>query len=177
MSGVKQRITLNNLSEPQQVRELNRQLSWIWDQLLGGLSMKSLNASARAVIDSKASGEEVESLMRQTSEEILMEVRKPASGLDTKSGVVINEKGVYVTGGEVDLRTSDGEQYLNITPECVEASEVRSPTVAARYDGALILFGDAAATGEQLEEGAYYRSLADVCAVLSGRHVDGHVVV
>lgn len=177
MSGTKQRVTLNNLSEPQQVRELNRQLSWIWDQLLGGLSMKSLSASARAVIASKASGEEVESLVQQRAEEILLEVRKPASAVDTGSGVLINEKGVYVTGGEVDLRTNDGEQYLNITPECVEASEVRSPTVAARYDGAVILFVDGQATGEQLETGNYYRSLADVCAVLSGRHLDGNVVV
>jgi len=177
VSGVKQRVTLNNLSEPQQVRELNRQLSWIWDQLLGGLSMKSLSASARAVIDSKAGSEEVESLVQQTSDEILLEVRKPASGLDNGNGVRINEQGVYVTGGEIDLRTNEGGQYLNITPECVEVSEVRSPTVAARYDGEMSLFVDAAATDEQIKAGNYYRSLADACAVLSGRHVDGHAVV
>ena len=110
MSSAKQRTTLTNLSEPQQMRELNRQLSWIWDQLLGGLSMKSLSASARAVIDSKAGAEEVESLVRQSAEEILLEVRKPAAGLDTKSGVVINEKGVYVTGGEIIPPTGGGEE-------------------------------------------------------------------
>ena len=177
MSGVKQRVTLSNLSEPQQVRELNRQLSWIWDQLLGGLSMKSLNASARAVIDSKASGEEVESVVRQTADEIWMEVRKPAAGLDTKNGVVINEKGVYVTGGEVDLRTNDGAQYLNVTPECVEASEVRSPTVAPRYAGMTVLTVDPNATEEQMQAWGVYRSLSDALTALSHRQIDGKVSV
>jgi len=63
MNGnAKQRTTLTNLTEPQQMRELNRQLTWIWDQLLGGLSMKSLNSGARKVIDSKASSEDVDAL-------------------------------------------------------------------------------------------------------------------
>jgi len=60
--NTKQRVTLTDLKEPQQIRELNRQLTWIWDQLLGGLSMKSLNAGARKVIDSKADSEEVDAL-------------------------------------------------------------------------------------------------------------------
>ena len=60
--NAKQRTTLTDLREPQQMRELNRQLTWIWDQLLGGLSLKSLNAGTRKVIDSKASAEDVDEL-------------------------------------------------------------------------------------------------------------------
>ena len=68
MSGnAKQRTTLTNLSEPQQMRELNRQLTWIWDQLLGGLGLKALNPGARKVIDSKASCEEVDELGNMVS--------------------------------------------------------------------------------------------------------------
>lgn len=75
MNGhAKQRTTLSNLSEPQQMRELNRQLTWIWDRLLGGLSMKSLNAEARAVIDSKAESETVDALTgRVTANESAIE--------------------------------------------------------------------------------------------------------
>ena len=58
----KQRLTLTDLKEPQQIRELNRQLTWIWDQLLGGLSMKSLNTETKETIDSKADGAVVEEI-------------------------------------------------------------------------------------------------------------------
>lgn len=87
MNGnAKQRVTLTNLSEPQQMRELNRQMSWIWDQLLGGLSLKALNSSARAVIDSKASYEDTDELrgrveklstnVLQTQEEIQLKAER-----------------------------------------------------------------------------------------------------
>lgn len=83
MSGsAKQRSTLTNLNEPQQMRELNRQLTWIWDQLLGGLGLKALNPGARKVIDSKASCEQVDELsgtverygtqIQQSAEEITL---------------------------------------------------------------------------------------------------------
>lgn len=84
----KQRLTLTNLAEPQQMRELNRQLTWIWDQLLGGLSMKSLNKSTQEVINSKAESEAVNELgnaverhssqIIQTAEAISAEVRRAA---------------------------------------------------------------------------------------------------
>ena len=37
------RRSFTNLSEPQQVRELNRQMEWIWHQLLGGLTEKAFS--------------------------------------------------------------------------------------------------------------------------------------
>ena len=50
----KQRMTLNNLSEPQQLRELNRQLEWVWNQLMGGLTSRSLSTGLRQEIQSGA---------------------------------------------------------------------------------------------------------------------------
>ena len=38
------RRQITNLSEPLQIRELNRQLEWIWQQLLGGLTMKNMSS-------------------------------------------------------------------------------------------------------------------------------------
>jgi len=82
----KQRLTLTNLAEPQQMRELNRQLTWIWDQLLGGLSMKSLNKGTQEIINSKAESEAVDDLgetveshssaITQTAEAISAEVQR-----------------------------------------------------------------------------------------------------
>ena len=50
----KQRVTLSNLNEPQQLRELNRQLEWVWNQLMGGLTQKALSPGLSEAIDSKA---------------------------------------------------------------------------------------------------------------------------
>ena len=54
VNASRQRLTLSNLTEPQQMRELNRQLEWIWAQLMGGLSRKSLSSGLQSVIDGKA---------------------------------------------------------------------------------------------------------------------------
>ena len=75
VNASRQRLTLSNLTEPQQMRELNRQLEWIWTQLMGGLSKKSLSSGLQGVIDSKAEGEAVTSLetrITQTEEEIAL---------------------------------------------------------------------------------------------------------
>lgn len=44
------RRTITNLRDPQQIRELNRQLEWIWNQLLGGLNERAFSAVGRARI-------------------------------------------------------------------------------------------------------------------------------
>ena len=77
-SNPKQRLTLTDLKEPQQMRELNRQLTWIWDQLLGGLSMKSLNTQTQEVINSKAESASVDDLEKRTSE-----LKQTADGIKT----------------------------------------------------------------------------------------------
>lgn len=46
------RKDLIDLTKPQQVRELNRQLAWVWSQLLGGLDEKSFSSSGfRGVVN------------------------------------------------------------------------------------------------------------------------------
>ena len=75
VNASRQRLTLSNLTEPQQMRELNRQLEWIWAQLMGGLSRKSLSSGLQSVIDGKADGETVTSLstrIEQAEDEIAL---------------------------------------------------------------------------------------------------------
>ncbi len=170
MSSAKQRTTLTNLSEPQQMRELNRQLSWIWDQLLGGLNMKSLSADARGIIESKIGSEELESAIRQSEDEILLEVRKPASAVDTGNGIVINEKGVEISAG-------DGSQYIRVTDELIDASDIKSPTVSPRYEGRRLLTVNPQATAEQMEAWGIFRSLSDALSTVNGKQLEGKVQI
>ena len=178
MSNSKQRVTLTNLTEPQQMRELNRQLSWIWDQLLGGLSMKALNGEARSVIDGKLNT----STFEQSAEEIRLAVEgkldadAPSVGVQTSSAVV-NEKGVYLTGGEIDMRTSNGEEYVNITDSGVTASSISAPDVMPRYAGPTVIYVNPLATAEEMAAGATYRSLKDALETISGRFVPYGVTV
>jgi len=44
------RRTFTDLQNPQQMRELNRQLEWIWKQLLGGLTEKALSSAGKTQI-------------------------------------------------------------------------------------------------------------------------------
>lgn len=177
-SNSKQRLTLSNLSEPQQMRELNRQLSWIWDQLLGGLSMKSLSEGARKVIDSKATQEDVESAVSQSAEAIILMVRGlNAPGVDTGEGGGVQ---VLITKDffNVDVPGEDGDFRLNADggwlPVLV-SQHVSAPDVAVRYDGPAELYIDPGATGEQLATGRYYRSLSEACAAISGRNLEKNI--
>ncbi len=111
MSGsAKQRVTLTDLREPQQMRELNRQLTWIWDQLLGGLSMKSLNAGARKIIDSKAEESVVDELGNVVSEhstqivQTAEKIEQTATAVDTLEGrVEKNESAISQTPTQIQL--------------------------------------------------------------------------
>ena len=111
MSGsAKQRVTLTDLREPQQMRELNRQLTWIWDQLLGGLSMKSLNAGARKIIDSKAEESVVDELGNVVSEhstqivQTAEKIEQTATAVDTLEGrVEKNESAISQTPKQIQL--------------------------------------------------------------------------
>lgn len=334
MSGAKQRVTLSNLNEPQQMRELNRQLGWIWDQLLGGLSMKSLNAGTQETINSKAAQTAVDELGRtvaanssaieQTAKEIRAEVRDEVDGLETAielnstdilmlagrtvggtnylldsgktvensayhiadyyfsealkpkagetvtirlwgtlgagrtqfgvwntngyiqigmltdngdgthsgtftwrtessnypdyshtdetqtnvqiyarpndsaitsistiekikleignaatdwsahpeelnagSSVRINEKGVYISGGEIEMQATSGDEYLHITGSGIDASSLSAPNVTPRYDGPATLYVNPNATSAQIAAGNYFRSLADAAAAIN----------
>ncbi len=112
MSGnAKQRLTLTNLTEPQQMRELNRQLSWIWDQLLGGLSMKSLNEGTRGVIESKADGEvviEQGTQIEQTQEALLLKADRSEVGALGEQ-VAAQAAALTVQAGEIAGKVSKSE--------------------------------------------------------------------
>lgn len=76
MTGSKQRQTLFDLSSPQQMRELNRQLEWLWAQVLGGLPIKALNEEAQGVISSKVAKGEVISSINQSAEEVAISAQR-----------------------------------------------------------------------------------------------------
>ena len=203
MRNARQRLTLTDLKEPQQVRELNRQLTWVWDRLLGGLELKALTPKARAVIDSKASGEEMESRFTQTEERITSEVTRatgteaelrtlidqnaediriwadsPAKGVDNGSGVVITQAGVSVSGDQyVNMEAGDGKGYLKISSGGVDASSLTAPNVTPRYDGPGTLYVSANPTSEQVEAGTHFRGLADAAGRLNGKWLDGDVEI
>lgn len=99
-----------------------------------------------------------------------LDADKPSVGVQTASAVV-NEKGVYLTGGEIDMRTSSGEDYVNITERGVEASSLRAPDVTPRYAGSSRIYVDPEATSEEIATGWTYRSLQEALEALSGRVV------
>ncbi len=59
----RQRVTLNDLSEPQQLRELNRQLEWVWSQLMGGLTSRAFSEAFREEIARQATDDAAERLL------------------------------------------------------------------------------------------------------------------
>ena len=112
--NAKQRTTLTDLKEPQQMRELNRQLTWIWDQLLGGLSLKSLNAGTRKVIDSKASAEEVDELGNVVSTH--------------STAIVQTAQQIELTAGKMEMlgeRMEEAESSIRQTPDEIRAAVER----------------------------------------------------
>lgn len=97
----------------------------------------------------------------------------PSVGVETGSGIVINTNGVYVEGKEIDLRTSDGDEYVHISESGVSASSISAPNVAPRYDGPDSLTVNPLYTSAEMEAapGARFRSLKDALMALSGRYV------
>ena len=102
VNAARQRLTLSNLTEPQQMRELNRQLEWIWAQLMGGLSRKSLSSALQSAIDNKADGETVTSLttrIEQTEGEIALKA----------SSETVNALGEQVAQNSADIALTPGK--------------------------------------------------------------------
>lgn len=113
----KQRLTLTDLKEPQQIRELNRQLTWIWDQLLGGLSMKSLNAETKETIDSKADGAVVEEI-KETADQASKDANA-ASGA------------VFEMQGDVEQAKQDSAQAKADAGEAKEKADTAEKAVVS----------------------------------------------
>lgn len=105
-----------------------------------------------------------------------------SAGVNTGSGILINETGVYVEGNEIDLRTSDGDEYVNINEAGVSASSISAPDVMPRYDGPTQLLVDPTFDANTIENGVSepgdsFRSLKDALASLSYRTVPYGVTI
>ena len=105
-----------------------------------------------------------------------LDADKPSVGVQTASAVV-NEKGVYLSGGEIDMRTSDGEEYVNITDSGVTASSMGAPDVMPRYAGPTVIYVNPLATSEEIAAGATYRNLKNALETISGRFVPYGVTI
>jgi hypothetical protein len=118
-----------------------------------------------------------------TSEEIRMEVSQkanvgdPAKAVNNEAGVVINANGVYVSGGEISLTTSDGSEYVNITGEGVSASSMSAPNVMPRYAGPATITVNPSATDAQVKAGTHVKSLQSAAALVNGRYLDDDVTI
>ena len=157
------------------LQRLGTQITQTAEAIKMTASKKELDALGEALSESVSEFE-------QTADEIRIAVRKkldadaPSVGVQTASAVV-NEKGVYLTGGEIDMRTSDGEDYVNITDSGVTASSMGAPDVTPRYAGPTKITVNPLATAEEMAAGGTFRSLKDALETISGRFVPYGVTV
>ena len=101
----------------------------------------------------------------------------PASGVDAGGVVRVDQTGVHMSGGEIEMETSDGDEYIHIRSDGVSASSLSAPNVAPRYDGPSVLYVNPSATSAQIAAGNYFRSLADALAKLDRRWVGYEVTI
>lgn len=136
VNASRQRLTLSNLTEPQQMRELNRQLEWIWAQLMGGLSRKSLSSGLQSVIDGKADGETVTSLstrIEQAEDEIALKASSEtvnalgervstAETSITQNATAISSKASQNDFDALGERVATAESEIKQTPNKITAA-------------------------------------------------------
>ena len=136
VNAARQRLTLSNLTEPQQMRELNRQLEWIWAQLMGGLSRKSLSSGLQSVIDGKADGETVTSLstrIEQAEDEIALKASSETVNAlgervsTAETGITQNATTIATKASQSDFdalgeRVATAESEINQTPNKITAA-------------------------------------------------------
>lgn len=155
-----------------QLQRLSTQITQTAEAIKLAASKEELDALGETLSESVAE-------LRVTAEEISLSVASkldktaPSVGVNTKSGIVINEDGVYVEGKQIDLRTSDGDEYVNINEVGVSASSISAPNVMPRYDGPDSLTVNPLYTSAEMEAapGARFRSLKDALMALAGRYV------
>ena len=136
VNASRQRLTLSNLTEPQQMRELNRQLEWIWAQLMGGLSRKSLSSGLQSVIDGKADGETVTSLstrIEQAEDEIALKASSETVNAlgervsTAETGITQNATTIATKASQSDFdalgeRVTTAESEIKQTPNKITAA-------------------------------------------------------
>lgn len=171
-----------DLSDKKQVRRLYSYLYKLDEQLrfaLNNIDEENLGVKLRALIDSKASGEDVESLIRQSAGEILIVVRKPASEVDTGGDGGVSVR-ISKDKFEVNVPGEDGDFELNESggrlPVLV-GDDISAPNVSPRYVGSRLLTVNPNATAEQMTEWGIFRNLADALATVNGRQLEGKLQI
>lgn len=96
------------------------------------------------------------------------------------SSVEITEKRVKIVSPEtqIGIPAADGETMVaQFDENGLTAERVTAGNIAYRYDGPAALYVNPNADSAQMATGAYYRSLADACAAVSGRNLDRDVTI
>lgn len=96
------------------------------------------------------------------------------------SSVEITEKRVKIVSPEtqIGIPAADGETMVaQFDENGLTAERVTAGNIAYRYDGPAALYVNPNADSTQIATGAYYRSLADACAAVSGRNLDRDVTI
>lgn len=109
------------------------------------------------------------------SDKITLAIRNSEAAGVVNSSVTITENAVDIATPTFHVHNSETGMIFDengLTAESVEA-----PNVAKRYDGPSAVYVDPAATSDQIAAGYYYRSLADVIAILSNRWIGRNVTV
>lgn len=101
----------------------------------------------------------------------------PASSVDAGGVVRVDQTGVHMSGGTIEMETSDGNEYIHIRSDGISASSLSAPDVAPRYAGPSVLYVNPSATSAQIAAGNYFRSLADALAKLNRRRVGYDVTI
>ena len=93
----------------------------------------------------------------------------PASGVNAGGVVRVDQTGVHMTGGTIEMETSDGDEYIHIRNDGISASSLTAPNVAPMYDGPEVLYVDPNASGDEVAAGTHYRSLSSACSRVSNK--------
>lgn len=101
----------------------------------------------------------------------------PASGVNAGGVVRVDQTGVHMSGGTIDMETADGDEYIHIRSDGISASSLSAPNVAKRYSGPGTLYVNPNATSAQIAAGNYFRSLSDALATINNRMLDYNVFI
>lgn len=101
----------------------------------------------------------------------------PASSVDAGGVVRVDQTGVHMSGGTIEMETTDGDEYIHIRNDGISASSLSAPNVAKRYSGPTGLYVNPNATSAQIAAGNYFRSISDALATINNRMLDYNVFV
>ena len=157
----KQRITLNNLNEPQQLRELNRQLEWVWNQLMGGLTQKALSEGLSNVIESKAEREELDDLGNTVSRQNTL-IQQNAAAIAAKANqTAVDSLGNRVSSAETALTLTATRAELASTANGLRSEIGASADEIMAHVGSIQIGGENLMTGTQYFDGDDWTRLTD----------------